>query len=52
LEVIHTQIILAVVGALLMLVIGESLARACGIVGEQPVSFSTVRASRIQRMPA
>jgi uncharacterized membrane protein YhiD involved in acid resistance len=33
LEVIHTQIILAVVGALVMLVIGESLARAFGIVG-------------------
>lgn len=33
LEVIHTQIILGVVGALVMLVIGESLARAFGIVG-------------------
>jgi hypothetical protein len=33
LEVIHTQIILGVVVALLMLVIGESLARAFGIVG-------------------
>src|SRR5262249_33296399 len=33
LEVIHTQILLAVVGALVMLVIGESLARAFGIVG-------------------
>jgi hypothetical protein len=33
LEVVHTQILLAVVGALLMLVIGESLARAFGIVG-------------------
>lgn len=33
LEVIHTQIILGVVGALIMLVIGESLARAFGIVG-------------------
>jgi uncharacterized membrane protein YhiD involved in acid resistance len=32
-EVVHTQILLAVVGALLMLVIGESLARAFGIVG-------------------
>src|SRR6188474_259054 len=32
-EVIHTQIILAIVGALVMLVIGESLARAFGIVG-------------------
>ena len=32
-EVIHAQIILGVVGALLMLVIGESLARAFGIVG-------------------
>jgi hypothetical protein len=32
-KVIHTQIILAVVGALVMLVIGESLARAFGIVG-------------------
>ena len=32
-EVIHAQIILAVVGALIMLVIGESLARAFGIVG-------------------
>jgi hypothetical protein len=32
-EVIHTQILLAVVGALVMLVIGESLARAFGIVG-------------------
>lgn len=32
-EVIHTQILLAVVGALLMMVIGESLARAFGIVG-------------------
>ena len=32
-EVIHTQIILGVVGALIMLVIGESLARAFGIVG-------------------
>ncbi len=32
-QVIHTQIILAVVGALVMLVIGESLARAFGIVG-------------------
>lgn len=31
--VIHTQVILAVVGALVMLVIGESLARAFGIVG-------------------
>jgi len=33
LEVIHTQILLAVVGALVMLVIGESLARAFGTVG-------------------
>src|SRR5262249_43276118 len=33
LEVIHTQILLAIVGALVMLVIGESLARAFGIVG-------------------
>jgi uncharacterized membrane protein YhiD involved in acid resistance len=32
-EVIHAQIILAIVGALVMLVIGESLARAFGIVG-------------------
>lgn len=32
-EVIHAQIILGVVGALIMLVIGESLARAFGIVG-------------------
>ena len=32
-EVIHAQIILAVVGALVMIVIGESLARAFGIVG-------------------
>ena len=32
-EVIHTQIILGIVGALVMLVIGESLARAFGIVG-------------------
>src|SRR5438876_10295297 len=31
--VIHTQIILAVVGATLMLVVGSSLARAFGIVG-------------------
>jgi len=31
--VIHTQIILAVVGALVMLVVGTSLARAFGIVG-------------------
>lgn len=31
--VIHTQIILAVVGALVMLVVGSSLARAFGIVG-------------------
>src|SRR5690349_8676578 len=33
LEVVHTQIILGMVGALVMLVIGESLARAFGIVG-------------------
>jgi hypothetical protein len=33
LEVVHTQILLAVVGALVMGVIGESLARAFGIVG-------------------
>lgn len=33
LEVIHTQVILGVVGALVMLVIGDSLARAFGIVG-------------------
>jgi hypothetical protein len=33
LAVIHTQIILAVVGALVMLVVGQSLARAFGIVG-------------------
>lgn len=33
LAVIHTQIILAVVGALVMLVVGSSLARAFGIVG-------------------
>lgn len=33
LEVIHTQIILGIIGALVMLVIGESLARAFGIVG-------------------
>jgi hypothetical protein len=33
LKVIHTQILLAVVGAVVMLVIGESLARAFGIVG-------------------
>jgi hypothetical protein len=32
-EVVHTQIILGIVGALVMLVIGESLARAFGIVG-------------------
>jgi hypothetical protein len=32
-EVIHTQIILAVVGSLVMLVVGTSLARAFGIVG-------------------
>src|SRR6516165_3769705 len=32
-EVIHAQILLAIVGALLMMVIGESLARAFGIVG-------------------
>ena len=32
-EVIHTQVILGVVGAVVMLVIGESLARAFGIVG-------------------
>jgi uncharacterized membrane protein YhiD involved in acid resistance len=32
-EIIHTQIILALVGALVMLVIGDSLARAFGIVG-------------------
>ncbi len=32
-EVVHTQILLAAVGALVMLVIGESLARAFGIVG-------------------
>jgi len=31
--VVHTQIILAVVGALVMLVVGSSLARAFGIVG-------------------
>ena len=31
--VIHTQIILAIVGATIMLVIGQSLARAFGIVG-------------------
>ncbi|MEZ5289031.1 MAG: DUF4956 domain-containing protein [Vicinamibacterales bacterium] len=31
--VIHTQIILAVIGALVMLVVGSSLARAFGIVG-------------------
>ena len=31
--VIHTQIIIAVVGALVMLVVGSSLARAFGIVG-------------------
>ena len=31
--VIHTQIILAVVGAIVMLVVGSSLARAFGIVG-------------------
>jgi uncharacterized membrane protein YhiD involved in acid resistance len=31
--VIHTQIILAIVGALVMLVVGASLARAFGIVG-------------------
>jgi hypothetical protein len=33
LEVIHAQVILGVVGALVMLVIGDSLARAFGIVG-------------------
>lgn len=33
LAVIHTQIILAVVGALVMMVVGSSLARAFGIVG-------------------
>ena len=32
-EVVHTQVILAVVGALIMLVIGDSVARAFGIVG-------------------
>jgi uncharacterized membrane protein YhiD involved in acid resistance len=31
--VIHTQIILAIVGAVVMLVVGSSLARAFGIVG-------------------
>jgi len=31
--VVHTQIILAIVGALVMLVVGQSLARAFGIVG-------------------
>jgi len=33
LTVVHTQIILAVVGALVMMVVGSSLARAFGIVG-------------------
>ena len=33
LAVVHTQIILAVVGALVMMVVGQSLARAFGIVG-------------------
>jgi uncharacterized membrane protein YhiD involved in acid resistance len=33
LEVVHTQIILGVISALVMLVIGDSLARAFGIVG-------------------
>jgi hypothetical protein len=33
LAVIHTQILLAVVGTLVMLVVGESMARAFGIVG-------------------
>jgi hypothetical protein len=32
-DVIHAQILLAVVGALVMVVIGESLARAFGVVG-------------------
>jgi uncharacterized protein DUF4956 len=32
-SIIHTQIILAIVGALVMLVVGASLARAFGIVG-------------------
>jgi uncharacterized membrane protein YhiD involved in acid resistance len=32
-EVVHTQILLAVIGAMIMLVIGESLARAFGIAG-------------------
>lgn len=32
-EVIHAQVILALVGALVMIVVGESLARAFGIVG-------------------
>jgi len=31
--VVHTQIILAIVGAMVMLVVGQSLARAFGIVG-------------------
>jgi hypothetical protein len=33
LEVIHSQILLGIVGALVMLIVGESLARAFGIVG-------------------
>ena len=33
LEVIHSQILLGIVGALIMLIVGESLARAFGIVG-------------------
>lgn len=33
LEVIHSQVLLGIVGALIMLIVGESLARAFGIVG-------------------
>ena len=32
-EVVHTQVILAVMGALVMIVVGASLARAFGVVG-------------------
>jgi hypothetical protein len=49
--VVQTQIILAVVGAVIMLVVGASLARAFGIVGAANL-IGIDRRSTTRRMPA
>ena len=49
--VVQTQIILSIVGAIIMLVVGASLARAFGIVGAANLISVTDRRSTIRRTP-